>query len=277
MRVGISLPVRELHGDVGAIKAFAQAAEELGLTHLRVPEQVFRPDSGPLYEAMTMLTLIAGVTEKIELVPSVIVLPSRQTVLFAKQAATLDALSGGRLRIGVGVGNQEVEYKSLGADFRNRGARCEEQLELLRLLWTEETVEFEGRWDRVSGAGIDPLPVQRPIPLWIGASGVPAKRIRRRIGRQADGWFVLCNPEEFPGVRDDIQREAEASGRDLDSLGMEAGVAVVGPREHEWQSRVAGWRETGLTHLCLRTLGGGQQADQHIERMRQATAVLPNV
>ena len=144
MRVGISLPVRELH-DVGAIKAFAQAAEELGLTHLRVPEQIFRPDSGPLYEPMTMLTLIAGVTEKIELVPSVIVLPARQTVLFAKQAATLDVLSGGRLRLGIGVGKEEVEYKALGAGFHDRGARCEEQIALLRMLWTEESVEFEGR------------------------------------------------------------------------------------------------------------------------------------
>lgn len=276
MRIGISLPVREMQGDVGAIKAFAQAAEDLGLTHLRVPEQVFR-QGGPLYEPMTMLTLIAGVTEKIELVPSVIVLPARQTVLFAKQAATLDALSGGRLRVGVGVGKQEEEYAALGADFHTRGARCEEQMELLRMLWTQEAVEFEGKWDRVSGAGIDPLPIQQPIPIWIGASGVPTQRIRQRIGRQADGWFNLCTPEEFPEIRDDIYRAAEEAGRDPASLGMEAGVAVVGPREHEWQSRVAGWREIGLTHLCLRTLGGGLKVDEHIGRMQQAVAELPNV
>ena len=276
MRIGVSLPVRELQGDVGAIKAFAQAAEELALTHLRVPEQVFRP-GGPLYEPMTMLSLIAGVTEKIELVPSVIVLPARQTVLFAKQAATLDVLSGGRLRVGVGVGNQGIEYKALGVDFHTRGERVEEQIELLRRLWTEETVEFDGKWDRVSGAGIDPLPDQQPIPIWIGASGVPIKRIRQRIGRQADGWFNLCTPEEFPKIRDDIYRAAEETGRDPATLGMEAGVAVVGPREHEWQSRVAGWREIGLTHLCLRTLGGGLKADEHIGRLRQIAAELPDV
>ncbi len=275
MRVGVSLPVREMQGDVGAIKAFAQAAEELGLTHLRVPEQIFRP-GGPLYEPMTMLSLIAGVTEKIELVPSVIVLPARQTVLFAKQAATLDALSGGRLRVGVGVGNQEIEYGAQGADFGSRGERVEEQIELLRRLWTEEAVEFDGKWDKVSGAGIDPLPEQRPIPIWIGASGVPVQRIRRRIGRQADGWFNLCTPEEFPEVRDDIYRAAEEAGRDPATLGMEAGVAVVGPREHEWQSRVAGWREIGLTHLCLRTLGGGLKVDEHIGRLQQAAAEIPN-
>jgi len=265
-----------MQGDVGAIKAFAQAADDLGMTHLRVPDQVIRP-GGPLYEPMTMLTLIAGVTEKIELVPSVIVLPSRQTVLFAKQAATLDALSGGRLRVGVGVGNQEVEYSAMGADFNDRGARCEEQIELLRLLWTQETVEFEGKWDRVSGAGIDPLPIQQPIPIWIGASGVPTQRIRRRIGRQADGWFVLCSPEEFLEVRDDIHRAAEEAGRDPTALGIEAGVAVVGPREHEWQSRVASWREIGLTHLCLRTLGGDLKIDEHIGCLQQAAAELPDV
>lgn len=275
MHVGISLPVRELQDDLGALRAFAEAAEDLGFTHLRVPDQVFRPGTGPLHEPMTTLAYVAAVTKRIELVPSIIVLPARPTVLVAKQAATLDRLCGGRLRLGVGVGKHPEEYRALGADFHTRGARCEEQIDLLRRLWTEETVDFEGRWDHVSGAGIDPLPIQRPIPLWIGASGNPAPRIRRRIGRQADGWFVLCSPEEFPTVRDDIHREAEAAGRDPAGIGTEAGVAVVGPREHEWQSRVAGWSNLGLTHLCLRTLGGGLAADEHIVRMRQAAAELP--
>ena len=275
MRVGISLPVRELRNDIGAIKDFAQAAEGLGLTHLRIPEQIIRPGSGPLHEPMTMMALIAGVTEKIELVPSVIILPARQTVLVAKQAATLDVLSGGRLRLGIGIGRDEAEYRALGADFHNRGARCEEQIDLLRRLWTEETVEFDGRWDQVSGAGINPLPVQRPIPLWIGARGEPVPRVRRRIGRQADGWFILCSPEEFPAVRYYIYGYAEGAGRDPAGLGMEAGVAVVGPREHEWRDRVAGWREIGLTHLCLRTLGGDIKPDEHIGRMERAVADLP--
>jgi len=120
----------------------------------------------------------------------------------------------------------------------------------------------------VSGAGINPLPVQRPIPLWIGAAAVPVPRVSRRIGRLADGWFNLASPEEFPSVRDAVYREAEAAGRDPSALGVEAGVAVVGPREAEWKSRVASWSETGLTHLCLRTLGGGLAAHEHIPRMQ---------
>ncbi len=275
MRVGISLPVRELQDDLGALRAFAEAAEDLGFTHLRVPDQVIRPGTGPLNEPMTVLSFIAAVTSKIELVPSVIVLPARPTVLVAKQAASLDRLSGGRLRLGIGVGKHPEEYQALGADFHTRGARCEEQIDLLRQLWTEDHVDFEGRWDRVSGVGLDPLPVQRPIPIWIGASGLPVPRVRQRIGRQADGWFVLCSPEEFPGLRDDIYRAAESAGRNTADLGMEAGVAVVGPREHEWQSRVEGWSKIGLTHICLRTLGGGLAAEDHIVRMRQAAGELP--
>ena len=275
MRIGISLPVRELQNDIAAIKDFAQAAEDLGLTHLRVPDQVIRPGSGGLHEPMTLMALIAGVTSKIELVPSVIILPARQTVLVAKQAATLDVLSGGRLRLGIGIGKERAEYDALGADFSNRGARCEEQMALLQQLWTRETVELDGKWEQVSGLGINPLPIQRPIPMWIGASAVPSARIRRRSGRLADGWFALCSPEEYPEIRDDIRAEATAAGRDPTAIGTEAGVAVVGPREHEWQSRVTGWRDAGLSHLCLRTLGGDIPADQHIPRMRQAVAEMP--
>lgn len=277
MRIGISLPVRELQDDLGALRAFAEAAEDLDFTHLRVPDQVIRPGTGPLDEPMTVLSYIAAVTSKIELVPSVIVLPARPTVLIAKQAASLDRLSGGRLRLGIGVGKHPEEYQALGADFHTRGARCEEQIDLLRRLWTEETVDFDGRWDQVSGVGLDPLPVQRPIPIWIGASGLPLPRVRRRIGRQADGWFILCSPEEFPGLRDDIYRAAESAGRNVADIGMEAGVAVVGPREHEWQSRVEGWSKIGLTHICLRTLGGGLAAADHIVRMRQISSEIPKV
>ncbi len=268
MKIGISLPVRELGNDMGAIRAFAQAADELGYTHLRVPDLVLRPGSGALHEPMMLLAWVAAITERIELVPSVIVTPSRQTALLAKQAAELDVLTGGRLRIGIGVGGNAEEYAAMNQDFRTRGARIEEQIELMKALWTQETVSFEGRWDSVKDMGLAPLPVQRPIPLWIGARGVPAPRIRTRIGRQADGWFVLCSPDEFPAIKADIDGAAREAGRDPASIGMEAGVAVVGPREAEWRGRVKGWRDTGLTHLCLRTLGGGLDAEQHLDRMR---------
>lgn len=276
MKIGISLPVRELQNDIEAIKTFAREAEALGFTHLRVPEQVIRTNSGPLHEPLTIMALVAGVTQSIELVPFVI-LPARQTVLVAKQVATLDVISNGRVRLGVGVGKNSEEYKSLKSDFNNRGIRCEEQIELLKELWMNEEVNFEGNWDRVQGLNLNPLPIQRPIPIWIAASSVPIPRIRQRIGRQADGWFVLCTPEEFPEIKSDVLREAEMTGRDPNEIGTEAGVAVVGPRQAEWKHRVAGWRVAGLTYLCLRTLGAGLNRDQHLEAMSAAARELPSI
>ena len=272
MRIGVSLPVRELEDDLGAIKDFAQTAEALGYTHLRVPDQVLRQGNKHLHEPMMLLAWVAAATEAIELVPSVIVLPSRQTALFAKQAAELDRLSGGRLRLGIGVGGSADEYEALGQDFSNRGRRCDEQLELLKRLWSEETVDFQGRWDRISGAGLNPLPVQRPIPVWIGGRGTPGPTVTRRMGAHADGWFVLCSPEDFPAVKGAIDDAAREAGRNPAAIGTEAGVAVVGPRQAEWRDRVAGWRQRGLTHLCLRTLGGGLDATQHIETLQSAAS-----
>lgn len=274
MKVGISLPIRELRDDLGAVKAFAQMADELGYAHLRVPDQVLRPKSGHLHEPLMVLAYVAAVTERIELVPSVVITPARQTVLLAKQLASLDVMSGGRVRLGVGVGGNATEYVALGADFHTRGARCEEQIDLLRRLWTEPDVTFEGRWDRLTGGGLDPLPV-RPIPIWIGASGVPAPRVRRRIGRQADGWFVLCSPEQYEPLKADIDAAATVAGRDPATIGSEAGVALVGARQAEWRDRIAGWHAQGLSHLCLRTLGGGLDADGHMAFARQAFGELP--
>lgn len=276
MKIGVSLPVREMKNDLTAIRDFAQSAEALGLTHLRVPEQILRPDSGHLHESMMLLSYIAAITEKIELVPSVIVLPARQTVLFAKQAAELDLLTNGRVRLGIGVGGNQAEFDSLGIDFHTRGKRCDEQMQLLKTLWTENVVDFEGAFDTVTGAGLNPLPVQQPIPMWIGARSVPGKSVTRRIGRLSDGWFVLCSPEEFPSVRDDIYQEAEAAGRTTDELGTEAGVAVVGPREAEWKDRVVGWHKMGLTHLCLRTLGGDLSVSEHVAKLEQTVNELPD-
>jgi probable F420-dependent oxidoreductase len=272
MQLGVSLPVREMQNDLGAIRAYAQLAEELGLTHLRVPDLVIRPDSGHLHEPMMLLAWIAAHTESIALCPSVIVLPARQTVHFAKQVAELDVLSGGRVRLGIGVGASKAQFEALGMDFHTRGARCDEQLELLAQLFTQETVDFDGRWDRVRGMGLNPLPVQQHIPIWYGGAPVPADPVVRRIGRFADGWFVLCSPEDYPAVKGRIDQAATTAGRDPGSVQTEAGVAVVGPREAEWQERVASWRRTGLDYVCLRTLGGELEARQHLDRL---AAVVP--
>lgn len=275
MRVGISLPVREMADDLSAIKDFAQAAEGLGLTHLRIPDQVIRPGNGHLHDPMMLLAYIAAVTEKIELVPSVIVLPLRQTALIARQAAELDVLTRGRVRLGVGVGVSKPEFEAMGMDFHTRGARCDEQLEVLQQLWSQDSVTFNGRFHTITENGINPRPTNDWVPIWVGARGVPSDAVVNRIGKWANGWFVLASPEDYPEVRSRIDRAAEQNGRNPNEIGTEAGVAVVGEREAEWQDRVRNWHATGLTHLCLRTLGGGLAVAEHLPKMSQAVAELP--
>ena len=276
MRIGISLPVRELQNDMAAIRDFAQTADDLGFTHLRVPELLIRPDSGGLHESLTLLSWVAALTTNIELVPSVIILPARQTVMVAKQAATIDVLSGGRLRLGVGIGGNAEEYTALGQDFHTRGRRCEEQLELLRLLWTQESVDFEGRWDRVEGAGINPLPVQQPIPVWIGpGGGAPLpERVLRRIGRFADGWFAIVPREDVAASHAAVARHAEEAGRDPSAIGVEGAVGVAAGANAEWLADVDAWEAVGATHLCLRTLGTGLDAAGHVGALREARELL---
>jgi len=275
LKIGVSLPVREMADDLKSIVAFAQLAEQLGYTHLRVPDQIIRPKNGHLHEPLTLMAYLAAVTEKVELVPSVIILPSRQTAFIAKQAAEIDNLSGGRLRLGIGVGGGKEEYEALGQDFSTRGARCDEQMDVLKKLWTQETVTFEGRWHKIDGLGINPLPIQRPIPMWIGAQPVPSDPVVQRIGSKADGWFVLCTPEDFPNVKGRIDAAAKDAGRNPSAIGMEAGVAVVGPREAEWKDRVKNWTDTGLTHICLRTLGGDLTIPQHLDKLKEIVDEIP--
>ena len=274
MRIGISIPVRDLLNDHDGIAQFAREAEELGFTHLRVPDRVAAVGVDHAHEPLTLLAWVAALTETIELVPSVIVLPTRQTVVVAKQAAEIDRLSGGRLRFGVGVGARAEDYAAFGQDFHTRGKRCDEQIAILRRLWTEEAVHFEGQWDRLEGERINPLPVQQPIPIWIGGAREPGASVRRRIGRMADGWFALMAPEAYGPVREAVSAEAEAAGRDAEGIGSESAVQIVGKTESEWLAEVEAWRETGVTHLCLRTLGVGLDTAGHLEALHGARAAL---
>jgi len=211
MRIGVVFPQTELGGDAGAVRAYVQRAEELGFTHVLAYDHVVGADpavhagwDGPydvrttFHEPMVLYGYLAAVTS-MELVTGIVILPQRQTVLAAKQAAEVDLLTGGKFRLGVGIGWNRVEYEALGQDFSTRGKRLEEQITLLRRLWTEQTVTFSGTFDRITGAGLAPLPVQRPIPVWIGAQ---SPRALRRAGRLADGWF----PQMAPGPQLDEAR-----------------------------------------------------------------------
>ena len=274
MRIGVSLPVRELKDDLGAIRDFAALAEELEFTHLRIPEQIARKESGHLHEPLTLLAYLAGLTRTIELVPSVLVLPARQTALVAKQAAEIDVLSGGRLRLGVGVGTSRREFQALGQSFESRGRRCTEQLQLLKRFWTEEAVDFDGEFHQVRGVGIDPLPIQRPIPIWIGGASVPSEPVLRRIGEHADGWFALCTPEQYPALRARIDAHAKAAGRSPEQIGAESGLGIHGRSEAEWLAILQARESAGVSHLCMRTLGGELDAKGHLDALTRVHRIL---
>ena len=290
MRIGVSLPQREpgLGRDISAITEYARAAEAMGYDHIRTGEHVLganaasRPGwQGPYthndlwHEPFVLFGYLAGLTKTLEFVTSIVILPQRQTALVAKQAAALDLVSGGRLRLGIGVGWNPVEFEALGEDFSTRGRRIEEQIEVMRALWTQELVTYRGRWDTITDAGLNPMPVQRPIPIWIGGgpgsaggtSTVGADRVLRRIAKMADGWFPSLGLETGVGeaiatLHDYIRQE----GRDISEVGIEGSVSIVGLSVDECVQQVSAWRELGATHLSVNTAGAGfTSLDQHID------------
>jgi probable F420-dependent oxidoreductase len=281
MRIGVVFPQTELGGDAGAVRAYAQGAEELGFTHVLAYDHVAGADpavhigwDGPydvhttFHEPMVLYGYLAAVTTSMELVTGIIILPQRQTVLAAKQAAEVDLLTGGRLRLGVGIGWNRVEYEALGQDFSTRGQRLEEQITLLRRLWTEQSVTFSGTFDRITGAGLAPLPVQRPIPVWVGAQSA---RAYRRIGRLADGWFPMMAPgPRLEEARRIVAEAAAEAGRDPASLGMEGRVRWQQDRD-EMAAAIRQWQDAGATHLSVNTMGAGlKTVDDHLAALATA-------
>jgi probable F420-dependent oxidoreductase len=263
MRVGVVFPQTQLGGDAGAVRAYGQGVEELGFTHVLAYDHVVGADpdvhpgwSGPydisttFHEPMVMYGYLAAITS-LELVTGIIILPQRQAVLAAKQAVEIDLLTGGKFRFGVGLGWNQVEYEALGTDFGNRGRRVEEQVELMRLLWTQRSVTFHGSYHRVTGAGLAPMPVQRPIPVWFGAQ---SPRAYDRVGRLADGWFPQVSPgPELDKARQFVARAAANAGRDPAALGMEGRVSWHGD-EDELAAALRGWRDAGATHVSVNTM-----------------------
>ncbi len=283
MHVGVVFPETEIGNDPIAIRDYAQAVEQMGYSHIAVYDHVLgaypkRPDGkqypysytheSPFHEPFVLYGYLAGLTQKIGLVTGVLVLPQRQTALVAKQAAALDILSGGRLRLGVGIGWNDVEYEALGENFRDRGRRIEEQIEVLRALWTQDVVTYEGEWHKITLAGINPLPVQRPIPVWMGGMAEP---VIRRIARLADGWFPqIRSLEEVPAVLAKLKSYAGEAGRDPKAIGIEARGTVARGGPEDWATAMEAWREIGATHYAVNTVGAGLQSPgDHIEALRR--------
>jgi probable F420-dependent oxidoreductase len=191
----------------------------------------------------------------------------------AKQAAEVDLLSGGRLRLGVGVGWNPVEYEALGKDFSDRGRRVEEQIGLLRALWTQRSVTHHGTSEHVTGAGIAPLPVQRPIPIWIGGMSTP---VLRRVGRLGDGWFPMMAPgPRLDAARAVIDEAAVAAGRDPATIGLEGGVGWGPGGAAQIADHAGRWRAAGATHLGVNTMNAGlTSVDDHLHALGAAADAL---
>jgi probable F420-dependent oxidoreductase len=285
LRIGAVLPQNELGGDPGAVRAWVQAATEHGYDHISGFDHVVGADpqvhtgwdraytiDTPLHEILVVFGFVAALTP-LELVSSVVILPQRQTVLVAKQAAEIDLLTEGRFRLGVGIGWSPVEFEALGQRFNNRGARFEEQIELMRRLWTEPTLSFQGRYEHVTGAGIRPLPVQRPIPVWIGGSVDAALA---RAGRLADGWFPQVQPgPKLDHAIDVVHGAAVQAGRDPATIGMEGRVPFAKAGADGVPGAVQAWSEAGATHVAILTMGAGlTTVDAHVEALSAAAESL---
>ena len=285
MRIGVVFPQTELGGDVGAVRAYGEAVEALGYTHLLAYDHVVGADpavhtgwagaydvSTTFHEPFVMFGYLAAVTS-LELVTGIIILPQRQTALVAKQAAEVDLLTGGRFRLGVGLGWNPVEYEALGQPFDERGRRMTEQIEVLRRLWTETSITFTGTYDTITGAGIAPVPIQRPIPIWIGGVSEPAYR---RIGRLADGWFPRIHPDEkLQRALEIIGAAAREAGRDAGSIGMEPRVTWTPTDPDRFAKQVEDWRRVGATHLGVDTMSTGQKTvDDHINTLQRAADLI---
>lgn len=290
MHLGAVLPWSNFPSDLSVLSDFAQAVEGLGYSHLASSENVIgvdgshRPDAENFHELcyshepFVLCGYLAGLTRHLELVTEVLVLPQRQTVLVAKQAAYADVLSNGRLRLGVGVGWVEAEFQALGAgaDYHSRGARLEEQIAVLRALWTQQVVTYHGRWHHLEEMGIQPLPVQRPIPLWLGGHAEP---MLKRVATMGDGWMPLLAPgEEARQAIERMHTYARAAGRDPSHIGIQAVVWREDKTPEDWQREVEDWKALGATHLVFGTPDFGDSSlDEHIDALRRFKEVADAV
>jgi probable F420-dependent oxidoreductase len=286
VKLGAVFPQTESGEDPIAIRNYAQAVEGMGYDHIVVYDHVLgastatRPDWSGAYtsetlfhEPLVLYGYLAGLTRTLELVTGILILPQRQTALVAKQAAEVDLLSGGRLRLGIGVGWNEVEYEGLNENFRDRGVRSEEQIAVLRALWAKPVITFKGHWHNIDNAGIKPLPPRRSIPVWIGGY---SEATLERVGRMGDGWFpwIPLNDETRAKI-ERVHAYARKAGRDPSAIGLEPRLSLASVAEDGWESYVGGWQALGATHFCVNTMGAGYRSlDEHAAALRRVKAAV---
>jgi probable F420-dependent oxidoreductase len=280
MEIGAVFPHNEIGTDPQAIKDYAQGVEELGITHLLIYDHVLGADrdrpggfEGPydkdfaFHEPFTTFAFIAAVTQKLDMITTVMILPQRQTVLAAKQAAELAILSNNRFKLGVGVGWNAVEYVGLNENFRDRGKRQAEQVELMRLLWDNEVLEYKGSYHEIDKASINPRP-SKPVPIWFGGG---APQLIQRCAELGDGWIPLMGPnEKAKAMLDEIRHQRINKGLSWDDFGVQAQAQYAGGNPELWAKHAAKWRELGASHLAIATHNAGETNVQgHLNRIQE--------
>jgi probable F420-dependent oxidoreductase len=298
MKLGISLPLSDIEGEPATVREFAQAAESLGYHHLAAPDHVLgvnvasRPDwpadrttsKQYFHDPFVLFGFLSACTQRLEFSTQVLILPQRQTVLVAKQAASLDVLSGGRFRFGVGVGWNPVEFVGLNENFHDRGKRQEEQVLLMKALWAEPHVKFKGRWHTIDDAGINPLPPRRNIPVWFGGH---VDATLRRIAKMGDGWMMLAHAKGAgaEAAFATLRRYAEGEGRDPKTIGLEIWVSTAEGGPKDWREDFRYWQRVGVTHVTVnntfargphRRIAGRTLAD-HLQAMQQYFAAVADL
>jgi probable F420-dependent oxidoreductase len=286
MRYGVNFP-HAIGKDPAAIRDWAQAVEGHGFDYMLTIDHiagVHRDQFGadgpafnytsetPTHELLTLFAFIAGITRRLELAPSVLLLPQRPTVLAAKQCAEVQILSGGRLRVVTGIGWNHVEYVALGADFTNRGRRIEEQIEVMKALWTKGRVDYDGRYHHLAGINLNPLP-DKAIPLWMG--GGAEDRLPRRYARYADGWMPLVVPgTDIPAAADRLRGFLKEEGRDPASFGLDVRVNIENATPEEWVAAAKQWQDAGATNIAIMGAAGDRTPIQNLARFSEALKVI---
>jgi len=294
VKTGVIFPQTECGTDVKAIGEFVRDVEAMGFDHLFVADHVLGADpkfhfhpslatyshEAVVHEALTLMAYLAAITTRLTLATGILILPQRQTALVAKQAAQIDVLSGGRLRLGIGVGWNAVEFEALNENFENRGRRSAEQIAVLRALWTQPVVDFRGEFHRISHAGLNPMPIQRPIPIWFGVGSrdqpVPPEAALRRIARLADGWSPNFPPDaQGHALVARVHQYAREAGRDPASLPLEGRIRLAGQDPDGWRKQVEAWKALGATSLIAEPRGAALPFPHgHLDVLRKFKATV---
>jgi probable F420-dependent oxidoreductase len=260
MQLGALIPFGDTGGDPSQVSEFALALEDMGYDFLEAPDHVLGGKPEPnttaadalFHDPFVLLSYLAGITKKLEFSTGVLILPQRQTALVAKQAACLDVLSGGRFRLGIGVGWNPVEFTGLNENFHNRGRRSEEQVQVMQSLWKDQYVDFKGRYHTIDNAGINPRPASGRIPVWYGGHH---EHTLPRIAKWGDGWMPNAYPPDQSAldIFATLRRLTEEAGRDPAAVGIEVWTSCGNTSEADWRNEVAFWKKAGATHICLTT------------------------